>query len=84
MREKVTPGGIIVHVDVWPIIESSTLEVAIFKREPQRSNEVERGVRRGTQARRCASVGGNFGFDEDDVHTVAVSSQFSVVSRENG
>ena len=52
---------------MFPIIETGALELAILNREAERLDQMERAPRRGAQACDVSGIRGNQRLDEDDL-----------------
>lgn len=55
------------QVDIGPIIEPSALEFGVVEFECHRFDDVQMRIGPGAKPSDSAGIGGNFGFDEDDV-----------------
>ena len=71
LRRKGGPVGPDAQPHVGPVIQPCALEVAVFKLEAQRLNEVQGGIRGGAQPGDIACIWGNFRLKKNYLHGVA-------------
>jgi hypothetical protein len=65
---ELVPSGPPFPSDEFPIIHASPSQAFIIDLKAQRLNEIEGGTGGRAQSGDVARVGGDFRFDEDDVH----------------
>ncbi len=75
---ELVPSGPSSPGDEFPIIHASPSKSFVIDLKPQRLDEMEGGTGGRAQTGDVARIGGDFGFDEDDIHGTQCSREWTV------